>query len=180
MLGDDDGEAYSGSQVDLEGAAEDLFSCPPRPQPLRFETLSLKTPKTVPPTQGTALQKKIESRPEKSLGTQFKIQLQQQMGVFQGSMLEAMQSLRDEFQTMKKVSEVGVDQTSALAAKPGTSKKTDNLPPNQNPNTQQLNTQPSEHMDEPMEMDFLVPLFHHHLDRVLSPSMTQIRTESPV
>ena len=56
LLGDD--MAFSNSQADLEGAA-DLFSSPPRPQPLRFESLSLRTPKTVPPTPGTALQNKI-------------------------------------------------------------------------------------------------------------------------
>ena len=83
-------EAFSGSQADLEGVVEDLFSSPPRPQPLRFETVSLKTPKTVPPTSGAALQNKIESKLEKSMGTQFNIQLQQQMGVFQASLLEAM------------------------------------------------------------------------------------------
>ena len=82
-------------------------------QPLRFETLSLKTPQTVPPTPGTVLQSKIENTLEKSLGAYFNIQLQQQMGVFQASMLEAMQSLRDEFKTMKKASEAGVDQISA-------------------------------------------------------------------
>ena len=36
----DDVEAFSGSQADLEGAAENLFSAPPRPQPLCFESLS--------------------------------------------------------------------------------------------------------------------------------------------
>ena len=90
----DDGDAFSGSQADLEGAAENLFSSPPRPQPLRFESLSLKTPQTVPPTPGTALQNKIESRLEKSLGSTFSIQLKQEMGVFQASMLEAMKSLK--------------------------------------------------------------------------------------
>ena len=45
----------------LEGAADNLFSSP-RPQPLRFESLSLKTPQTTPPTSGTALQNKIKSR----------------------------------------------------------------------------------------------------------------------
>ena len=54
LLGDD-GDASSSSQADLEGATENLFSSPPRPQPLRFESLSLKTPQTVPPTLGTAL-----------------------------------------------------------------------------------------------------------------------------
>ena len=69
LLGDDV-EAFSGSQADPEGAAENLFSSSPHPQPLRFESLSLKTPQTVPPTPGPALQNKIESRLEKSLGTQ--------------------------------------------------------------------------------------------------------------
>ena len=86
-------EAFSGSQADLEGAADNLFSSPPCPQPLRSESLSLKTPQTVPPTPGTALQNKIESRLEKFLCNQFNIQLQQQMGVFQVSMLGAMKSL---------------------------------------------------------------------------------------
>ena len=35
LLGDDV-EAFSGSQADLEGAAENLFSCHPCPQPLRL------------------------------------------------------------------------------------------------------------------------------------------------
>ena len=98
-------EAFSGSQADLEGAADNLFSSPPCPQPLRFKSLSLKTPQTVPPTLGTALQNKIESRLEKSLGNQFNIQLQQQMGVLQASMLEAMKSLQDKMQSMQKASE---------------------------------------------------------------------------
>ena len=72
LLGDDV-EAFSGSQADLEGAADNLFSSMPRPQPLCFESLSLKTPQTVSPTPGTALQNKIESRLEKSLGNQFNI-----------------------------------------------------------------------------------------------------------
>ena len=74
LLGDD-GDAFSGSQADLEGAAENLFSSLPRPQHLRFESLSFKTPQTVPPNPGTALQNKIESRLEKSLGITFNIQL---------------------------------------------------------------------------------------------------------
>ena len=49
-----------------KGAAENLFSSPPYPHPLRFESLSLKTPQTVPPTLGTALQLKIEGKLEKS------------------------------------------------------------------------------------------------------------------
>ena len=34
----DNGDAFSGSQADLE-AAENLFFSPTRPQPLRFESL---------------------------------------------------------------------------------------------------------------------------------------------
>ena len=85
---------FTGSQVDLEGTADNLFASPPRHQTLRFESLSLKTlAKTVSPTPGTALQQKLESKLERSLGSQFNIQLQQQMGVFQASMLEAIKSL---------------------------------------------------------------------------------------
>ena len=52
------------------------------------------------------------------------------MGVFKASMLEAMKSLRDDMQCMKKtVKEVEVDQTPTSASKPGTSKETDTLPP---------------------------------------------------
>ena len=78
LLGDEDVESFTGSQANLEGAANNLFASPPRPQLLRFESLSLKTPaKTVPPTPGTTLQQKIESKLENSLGSQFNIQLQQ-------------------------------------------------------------------------------------------------------
>ena len=90
-------ESFAGSHAELKGAAETLFASPPRPQPLRFEALSLKTPVKTVPTPGMALQQKIESKLKKSLGTQFNIQLQQQMGVVQASMLEAMKSLRDKF-----------------------------------------------------------------------------------
>ena len=48
LLGDD-GDAFSGSQADLEGAAENLFSSPPRPQPLHFESLSLNHKLSHPP-----------------------------------------------------------------------------------------------------------------------------------
>ena len=73
------------SKMERWSAAENLFSSPPRPQTQRFESLSLKTPQTVPPTPGTALQNKMESRLEKSLGSTFNIQLKQEMGVFQAS-----------------------------------------------------------------------------------------------
>ena len=99
LLGDDL-DSFTGSHADLESAADNLFTSPPRPQPLLFSSLSIKTPeKTVQPTPGTALQQKIESNLEKSLGNTLNIHLQQQMGSFQASMLEAFQSLRDELTT---------------------------------------------------------------------------------
>ena len=102
LLGDDV-DSFTGSNADLESAADNLFTSPPHPQPLPFSSLSLKTPaKTVPPTPGTSLQQKIESNLEKSLGNTLNIHLQQQMGLFQASMLEAFQSLREELTTKKQ------------------------------------------------------------------------------
>ena len=73
LLGDEEDESFTGTQADLEGAADTLFSSPPRPQPLRFESLSLRTPQAVPPTPGTALQNKIENNLQKSLGSSLNI-----------------------------------------------------------------------------------------------------------
>ena len=128
LLGDEDVVSFTGSQADLESAAANLFTHSLRPQPLPFESLFLKTPaKSVPPTPGTALQQKIESKLEKSLGNTLNIHLQQQMGSFQASMLKAFQSLRDEFTSFQKTSkkQVEVDQTSASASKPEPSHQTD-------------------------------------------------------
>ena len=73
LLGDDV-DSFSGSHPDLESAADNLFTSPPHPQPLPFSSLSIKTPaKTVPPTPGTALQQKIKSNLEKSLGNTLNI-----------------------------------------------------------------------------------------------------------
>ena len=144
---------FSGSQADLEGAADNLFFSPLCPQPLRFESLSLRTPQTVPSTPGTALQNKIESRLEKSLGNQFNIQLPQQMGVFQASMLEAMKSLRDEMQSVKKASKAEVDNTSTSLSKAGPSKH-----PDLTTQTSDPTTRASEHLDaEPMDTDLYGP-----------------------
>ena len=94
LLGEGDGDSFTGSNADLESAADNLFTSPPRPQHLTFSSLSLKTPaKAVPPTPGTVLQNKIQRNIEKSLGDSLNIHLQQQMGSFQASMLEAFQSL---------------------------------------------------------------------------------------
>ena len=51
LLGDEDVESFTGSHADLESASDNLFTSPPRPQPLPFSSLSIKIPaKTVPPT----------------------------------------------------------------------------------------------------------------------------------
>ena len=114
LLGDNSVESFVGSQADLESAADYLFTSPPRPQPLAFEALSLKTP---------ALQQKLETKLEKSLGSQLDIQLDQKMGAFQANNLEAMKSLREKFQkSLRKTSSQGeVDHVSVLASKPGPS-----------------------------------------------------------
>ena len=112
----------------------------------------LRTSQTVPPTPGTALQHKIESKVEKSQGNQFNSQLQQQMGVFQASMLEAMKSLREKMQSMKKASKAEVDKTSASISKAGPSKQSVEI---SDPNNQP-NSRTSDHSDaqQPMEADF--------------------------
>ena len=118
-----------------------------RPQPLHFESLSLKTPHTVPSTPGIALQNKIESRLEKSLGSTLNIQLKQEMGVFQVSMLEAMKSLRDETLSFKKAS-----YSAQAGPKPGPSNHPDPIP------TWTYTSRTSDYLDvQPMETDFYGP-----------------------
>ena len=58
LLGEGDGDSFTGSNADLESAADNLFTSPPRSQPLPFSSLSLKTPAKTVPTPGTALQHK--------------------------------------------------------------------------------------------------------------------------
>ena len=101
LLGDDI-DSFTATCADLESAADNLFTSPRRPQPLPFSSLSIKTPaRAVSQTTGTALQQKIESNLEKSLGNTLNIHLQQQMGSFQASMLEAFQSVRDQLSKKK-------------------------------------------------------------------------------
>ena len=97
-------------------AADRLFTSLPRPQPLSFEALSSRTPaRTVPPTPGTALQLKVQANLEKSLSSHINIQMDQKMGAFQASMLEAFNNLREDFQkSLQKPREV--DQTSSSSA----------------------------------------------------------------
>ena len=73
LLGEGDGDSFTGSNADLESAADNLFTSPPCPQPLAFSSLSFKTPaKSVPPTPGTALQKKLKQIPLRDLELTFK------------------------------------------------------------------------------------------------------------
>ena len=127
LLGDNSVESFGGSQAELEMAADRLFTSPPRPQPLSLEAFSSRTPaRTVPPTPGTALQLKVQANIEKSLSSQINIQVDQKIGAFQASMLEAFNSLRQDFQkSLHKPKEV--DQTSLF-----TGTKT-NAPSNANP-----------------------------------------------
>ena len=113
LLGDNSSESYGGSQAELEVAANRLFTSPP----LSFEALSLRTPaRTVPPTPGTALQQKVQANLEKSLSSRLDIQIDQKIGAFQASMLEAFNNLREDFQkSLQKQGEV--DQTSSSASK---------------------------------------------------------------
>ena len=115
LLGDNSSESYGGSQAELEVAANRLFTSPPCPQPLSFEALALRTPaRTIPPTPGTALQQKVQANLEKSLSSRLDIQMDQKMGAFQASMLEAFNNLHEDFQkSLQKQGEV--DQTSSAS-----------------------------------------------------------------
>ena len=123
LLGDNSVESFGGSQAELEVAADLLFTSPPLTQPLSFDSLSLHTPaRTVLPTPGMALQIKVQANLEKSLSSRFDVQMDQKMGAFQASMLEAFNSLREDFQ--KSLQQQGeVDQTSSSAQKPNASSK---------------------------------------------------------
>ena len=81
---------------------------------------------TVPPTPCTALQQKVQSNLQKSLGSRFDVQLDQKMGAFQASMLEAFNNLHEDFQKSLQKSKQGeVDQTSSSASKPNPSHSKD-------------------------------------------------------
>ena len=62
LLGDDV-DSFTGSNADLESAADNLITSPPRPQPLPFSSLSLKMPaKTVPPRYCLTAENRIQLR----------------------------------------------------------------------------------------------------------------------
>ena len=87
-------ESFSGSQAELEAAADHLFTSPPRPRPLSFDPLPLTTPgRTVPPTPSTALHHKVHSSVEKALDHKF----DQKLGAFQANIYDALKSMRDDF-----------------------------------------------------------------------------------
>ena len=91
LLGDNSIESFGGSHAELEVAAERLFTS----------------------------QQKVQSNFEKSLGSRLDIQIDQKMGAFQASTLEAMNNLREDFQkSLQKSKQVEVDQTSASTSKP--------------------------------------------------------------
>ena len=168
LLGDDY-ESFTGSQADLEGAADTLFSSPAQPLPLRFEALSIKIPHNVPPTPGTVLQTKIDNRLEKSLGNTFNIQLKQEMGLFQASMLDAMKSLRDEMHALRN-KESDVDKTSDLAqAKPMPGTSTSNPTRTSDP----VHSDPSE--IQPVDMEPYGPQLPPKSTQILNPSMVFTR-----
>ena len=124
LLGNNSIKSFGGSQAELEVAADHLFTSLPRTQTLSFEALSIRTPAcTVPPTPGTALQLKVQANFEISLSSCFDIEMDQKMGAFQASMLEAFNSLHEDFQKSLQKSKGGVDETSSSAHKPNSSCK---------------------------------------------------------
>ena len=124
LLGENSIDSFGGSQAELEMAADRLFTSSPRPQPLSFKALSSRTPaRTVPPTPGMALQLKVQANIEKSLSSRIDIQMDQKIGAFQASMLEAFNSLRKDFQ--KSLQKKEVDQTSSASKTNASSKEVD-------------------------------------------------------
>ena len=83
LLGDNSMDSFGGFHAELEVPAECLFTSPPRPQPLAFEALPLRTTsRTLPPTPGTTLQLKVQSNLEKSLGSCLIYRLIKRWGLF--------------------------------------------------------------------------------------------------
>ena len=116
LLGEGDGDSFTGSNADLESAVDNLFTSPhPTPvvSPYSSVLYHLNTSQICPTHSRYCLATKNETNLEKSLGNSLNIHLQQQMGSFQASMLEAFLSLREEL-TAKKQTEV--DQTSFTAS----------------------------------------------------------------
>ena len=97
------------------------------------------------------------------MGSTFNIQLKQEMGVFQASMLDAMKSLRDEMLSFKKASESDVVQMSDSASKAGPSKQPDPI------TTRTSISRASDHSDvQPMDTDYYGPPLPHKSQNVQS------------
>ena len=127
----------SRSHEDLENAAQQLYSSP---HPLKCLKMSL--PLWAQPS-------KIKL---KKVWVHNCVQLQQQMGVFQASIMETLQSLRDKNKSVKNPnSGVGVDQISTSDPKPGLSKQPDLQ---KSPST---NVQSNKTSNKPMETDSIGP-----------------------
>ena len=109
LLGDDE-DSFSGTQADLEGAADTLFSSPPCPNLLGSNPCQIKLQKLSHLPQVLLCRTKLKLIYKNPWGLTFNIQLKQEMGVFQASMLDAMKSLRDEMLALKNRSDV--DKTS--------------------------------------------------------------------
>ena len=86
LLGDNSVESFAGSHADLQSAADHLFTSPPRPQPLAFKALSLRTPaKTVPPTAGThCFTAEIRNKAREVLGISARHSTRPKDGCFPG------------------------------------------------------------------------------------------------
>ena len=81
---------FSGSHEDLENTAQQLYASPPCPQHLCLDALSIKMPQNIPPIPGTARHNKID-KIEKNGFT-----------VEHSTLATTLQSLRDEFKSVKK------------------------------------------------------------------------------
>ena len=118
LLGEGDGDSFTGSNADLESAADNLFTSPPPSSTTRLQFFINKDPSLSCPSHPRYCFAKQNSKKfRKSLGDSLNIHIQQQMGSFQASMLEAFQSLREEL-SIKKPSEV---EPSSHASKAGPS-----------------------------------------------------------
>ena len=121
---------------------------------------SPKKQKPVPPTPGTALQNKIE----KSLGSQMSLQLKQEIGIFQASILEAFNKLSDQQRSLQE--QINNLRASALVSKPS-SHSVDQLDPDPLPCTSQVsdsNLRPSEPRDTGVT-DFARPPLPPHFQK---------------
>ena len=129
LLDEGDGDSFNGSNADLESAADNLFTSPPPSSTSRLQFFITKDP-----SQGCSshprycFTKQNSKKSRKSLGDSLNIHIQQQMGSFQASMLEAFQSLREEL-AVKKSAEVDPSPHASKAGPSSNSAAHLDLPP---------------------------------------------------